>query len=183
MHLLWNCPQNECQRTFTAVKSTLIQVMAWCRQVPSHYLSQCWPRSVSSWYDATWPRWVKWWPKSSPSHLISYTNHTILSLISPIRIITSCCCWVFFYQKNCCYFIVFDDIVILAIGGMGLTIEIDKHAANGRVWVSQEPDLLLTGDISSTFSLCSKPGPYRHLPISIWCTFQCHCFRWTIYTL
>ena len=26
-------------------KSTLIQVMAWCRQATSHYLKQCWPRS------------------------------------------------------------------------------------------------------------------------------------------
>ena len=24
-------------------KSTLVQVMAWCRQAASHYLSQCWP--------------------------------------------------------------------------------------------------------------------------------------------
>ena len=28
-------------------KSTLDQVMAWCRQATSHYLSQCWPRSMS----------------------------------------------------------------------------------------------------------------------------------------
>ena len=28
-------------------KSTLVQVMAWCRQATSHYLSQCWPRSMS----------------------------------------------------------------------------------------------------------------------------------------
>ena len=27
-------------------KSTLVQVMAWCHQVTSHYLSQCWLRSV-----------------------------------------------------------------------------------------------------------------------------------------
>ena len=26
-------------------KLTLVQVMAWCRQATSHYLSQCWPRS------------------------------------------------------------------------------------------------------------------------------------------
>ena len=26
-------------------KSTLVQVMAWCRQATSHYLSHCWPRS------------------------------------------------------------------------------------------------------------------------------------------
>ena len=28
-------------------KSTLVQVMAWCRQATSHYLSQCWPRFMS----------------------------------------------------------------------------------------------------------------------------------------
>ena len=27
------------------VKSTLVHVLAWYHQVPSHYLSQCWPRS------------------------------------------------------------------------------------------------------------------------------------------
>ena len=41
-------------------KSTLVQVMAWCRQAPSHYLSQCWPRSVSP-YDVTKPQWVSIW--------------------------------------------------------------------------------------------------------------------------
>ena len=35
-------------------KSTLVQVMAWCRQATSHYLSQCWPRSLSP-YDVTRP--------------------------------------------------------------------------------------------------------------------------------
>ena len=34
-------------------KSTLIQVMAWCCQATSHYLSQCWP------YGVTRPQWVK----------------------------------------------------------------------------------------------------------------------------
>ena len=39
-------------------QSTLVQVMAWCRQATSHYLSQCWPRSLSP-YGATRPQWVK----------------------------------------------------------------------------------------------------------------------------
>ena len=43
-------------------KSTLVQVMAWCRQATSHYLSQCWPRSMSP-YDVTRPQWVKSWFK------------------------------------------------------------------------------------------------------------------------
>ena len=38
-------------------KSTLVQVMAWCRQATSHYLSQCWPRSLSP-YGVTWPQWA-----------------------------------------------------------------------------------------------------------------------------
>ena len=35
-------PQNR-----THEKSILVQAMAWCHQVTSHYLSQCWPRSMS----------------------------------------------------------------------------------------------------------------------------------------
>ena len=38
-------------------KSTLVQVMAWCRQATSHYLYQCWPRSMSP-YGITRPQWV-----------------------------------------------------------------------------------------------------------------------------
>ena len=42
----------------TADKSTLVQVMAWCHEATSHYLSQCWPISMSP-YDVTRPQWVK----------------------------------------------------------------------------------------------------------------------------
>ena len=38
-------------------QSTLVQVMACCRQATSHYLSQCWPRSLST-YGVTRPQWV-----------------------------------------------------------------------------------------------------------------------------
>ena len=31
-------------------KSTLDQVMAWCRQGTSHFLSQCWPRSKQAYF-------------------------------------------------------------------------------------------------------------------------------------
>ena len=41
----------------TDEKSTLVQVMAWCRQATSHYLSQCWPRSMSP-NGVTRPQWV-----------------------------------------------------------------------------------------------------------------------------
>ena len=35
-------------------KSTLVQVMAWCRQATSHYLSQCWSSSMML-YGFSWP--------------------------------------------------------------------------------------------------------------------------------
>ena len=38
-------------------KSTLVQVMAWCRQATSHYLSQCWPRFLPP-YGVTRPQCV-----------------------------------------------------------------------------------------------------------------------------
>ena len=38
-------------------KSTLVLVMAWCRQATSHYRSQCW-RSTMMLYDITMPQWV-----------------------------------------------------------------------------------------------------------------------------
>ena len=51
--------------------STLVQVMAWCRQATSHYLSQCWPRSLSP-YDVTRPQWVKY----TMNTLIQYRDHS-----------------------------------------------------------------------------------------------------------
>ena len=39
-------------------KLTLVQAMAWCRQATSHYLSQCWPRSMLP-YGVNWPRVTK----------------------------------------------------------------------------------------------------------------------------
>ena len=38
-------------------KSTLAQVMAWCHQATTHYLSQCWPRFMLA-YGITRPQWV-----------------------------------------------------------------------------------------------------------------------------
>ena len=38
-------------------QSTLVQVMAWCRQATNHYLSQCWSWFLSP-YGVTRPEWV-----------------------------------------------------------------------------------------------------------------------------
>ena len=43
-------PSVESHRTILMVKSTVVQVMAWCHKAPSHYLSQCWSSSMSPTY-------------------------------------------------------------------------------------------------------------------------------------
>ena len=53
----------------TEHKSTLVQVMAWCRKATSHYLSQCWPRPMSP-YGVSRPQWVV----SSDLLLFMYEN-------------------------------------------------------------------------------------------------------------
>ena len=55
---------------FSDDQSTLVQAMAWCCQATSHYLSQCWPRSLSP-CGVTGPEWVKLafkTPHISPLH-------------------------------------------------------------------------------------------------------------------
>ena len=47
----------ECYRAPLMISQQLVQVMAWCRQATSHYLSQCWPRSLSP-YGVTRPQWL-----------------------------------------------------------------------------------------------------------------------------
>ena len=42
---------------FTEDQFTLVQVMAWCRQATSHYLSQCWLSSLLP-CGVTRPQWV-----------------------------------------------------------------------------------------------------------------------------
>ena len=61
-------------------KSTLVQVMAWCRQAASHYLSQCCPRSLSP-YGVTRPQWVNGF--SFVGHqAITWTSGNLLSILS-----------------------------------------------------------------------------------------------------
>ena len=69
--------------------STLVQVMAWCCQATSHYLSQCWPRSMSP-YGVTRPQWVKlrWFSFYISKCCLENVSH-FLSLIVLIIVILS----------------------------------------------------------------------------------------------
>ena len=61
--------------------STLVQVMAWCCQATSHYLSQCWPRSMSP-YGVTRPQWV--------DNEVSYSKFQTMSWLLWCIIVTLC---------------------------------------------------------------------------------------------
>ena len=58
-------------------KSTLVQVMAWCRQVPSHYLGQCWLSSLSP-YGVVRPQWV--------NHQWHSTEWYAIKILSSVKI-------------------------------------------------------------------------------------------------
>ena len=57
-------------------KSTLVQVMAWCRQATSHYLSQCWLRSMSP-YGVTRPQRVFLYTVAQWPYMVSCTSINI----------------------------------------------------------------------------------------------------------
>ena len=46
------------QITFDDTGKSSLVLVAWCSQATSHYLSQCWPQSMSP-YGVTRPQWVK----------------------------------------------------------------------------------------------------------------------------
>ena len=57
----------------TGDKLTLVQVITWCLQGTSHYLSQCWPRSMSP-CGIPRPQWVNMvkWNKMIQSSLLTW---------------------------------------------------------------------------------------------------------------
>ena len=61
-------------------KSTLVQVMAWCHQATSHYLSQCWPRYLSP-YGITGPQWVNSSPPSA-AHTSQWIRSALFQIMA-----------------------------------------------------------------------------------------------------
>ena len=77
-------------------KSTLVQVMAWCRQATSHYLSQCWLSSLSP-YGVARPQRVKlqsqyhtcWCPGNTRSQGITRHDSDLEHCIAHIGMVSS----------------------------------------------------------------------------------------------
>ena len=79
-------------------KATLVQVMAWCREATSHYLSQCWPKSMSP-NGVTRPQWVKWsiiWDIAAIAGLYIYGHGGVHCIENAISLISQ-----YVYGKLC----------------------------------------------------------------------------------
>ena len=72
-------------------KSILVQVMAWCRQATSHYLSQCWLRSMSP-YGVTRPLRVKFTAKLADIRLLISLRMYLLHIII--------LCWIWLHAAH-----------------------------------------------------------------------------------
>ena len=76
-------------RHLTHDTSTLVQVMAWCRQAASHYLSHCLPRSMSP-DGLTRPQWVNSYMSQDGVIIVKQNGlspkHFELLSMTPLRI-------------------------------------------------------------------------------------------------
>ena len=61
-------------------KSTLVQVMAWCHQATSHYLTQCWPRSMLP-YGINRPQWVNVWDFMFPRITVGQSRLVVIRFL------------------------------------------------------------------------------------------------------
>ena len=109
-------------------QSTLIQVIAWCRLATSHYLSQCWPRSLSP-YGVTRPQWVN---KRAPGghlhqsgakpNLVANGSSQFHHLVNTGLVVGSLARWLSFTVAHICKL---DTIWVVYISKIG----------NGSIWL------------------------------------------------
>ena len=88
-YFLWNSSQQNVSEPDD--KSTLVQVMAWCRQATSHCLNRCWP------YGNTRPQWVNPSQYNSIKDLVRVDStwgpwHELQWASFQIRKIAACAC-------------------------------------------------------------------------------------------
>ena len=88
-------------------KSTLVQVMAWCRQATSHYLNQCWRRSPTP-YGVTRHQWVNLCKEKGPQLPSNTTRH--LRFESALQVLMAWCHYLTQWYQAHRYTFMFTDI-------------------------------------------------------------------------
>ena len=134
-------------------KSTLVQVMAWCRQATSHYLSQCWPRSMTL-YGITRPQWVNSF-YGRKSFGLEDREHVSVSIQAPSGHDTPSCA-----RDH------FDGWVQERRNPSALAIELHLYCINPSIFaIWREPHLELYILRSRHYKMCSVQ---QFLSIDIW---------------
>ena len=89
------CPLVWMPQDLTHDGSTLVQVMAWCRRVTSHYLNWCWLRFMTP-HGVTRPQWVNMARSFFPSSRVYCTSEIVclssLRFVSVKFILNMTCC-------------------------------------------------------------------------------------------
>ena len=137
----------------TEDKSTLVQVMAWCRQATSHYLSQCWPRSVS--YGVIRPQWV-----NSLALDDAIQHHRTWSIL--VQVMAWC------YQATTHYLNQWGLIINEVLWhwskgyftGIAQGINNNTRFENDTIWITFAPpnELMITKQCKATFSSLTTLG-------------------------
>ena len=74
-------------KNLTYAKSTSVRVMARCRLATSHYVSQCWPRSLSPWAN---PQLTRWRSVSYVERVSMSWRHYVLTICIGIQNLDWC---------------------------------------------------------------------------------------------
>ena len=94
-------------------KSSLVHVMAWCHQAPSHYLNLCWPGSVTS-YTTTRPQWVN-------EALYTCVNEHVTVLLFCIQ------CHCPMIPRHCCMFCLSSYMMSIVWSSLVWLIDITQY--------------------------------------------------------
>ena len=131
-------------------KSTLFQVMAWCRQATSHYLCQCWPRSMMP-CGVTRLQWVK----VTAFVMDSRVNH--FNTLRPGQK------WQPFYRWH--FQILSPEWNLLSVPE-GPIDHVSSDTGNG--WVPNRQQNTTWTMTTHTYIICHHCGTMCYLPVNIW---------------
>ena len=100
---------------------SLVQVMTWCHQATSHYLSQCWTRSMSI-YDVTRSQWVNAWENElSKNKERLLTSHQLSSLLLAVTHVYCIICFTWCCGYRWVSVVVADDLVLFIARSSSIT--------------------------------------------------------------
>ena len=141
--------------------------MAWCRLATSHYLSQCWPRSLSS-YDITRPQWV--------NDLLLAAIAQQSSCLSLLKSLTSCTnhFWKTSQQKS--WLFIFKRMFILRITvQIQFSVKFLPYLFKSKAWSDMLCVPLCTTNMTTLTPWPSWPWHNLDICLHVFCVVCSQC--------